>query len=189
MLLNTSWTKNGNKITILQNDKLNYNGTTYPYHIEGDRIKVLNWSDKKCIVENGKLNGWEEELPQFNPYYFQEWQRFLYTFFRHHYSGDENIEKGEIRKNDPMHFVWCEWKNHYLNENQSTLISPRNISLRFSRSPSSSPLSSPRTSRGSFTISRELSTSMRVQRPIEPSPEDNSLRLKSSPGRCQSPRP
>jgi len=138
LLTNTSWRKDGNRVTILKNSKLNYNGKVCEYVLEGTRIEMLTWGDHKEIVENNRLCGWDEELPLFNPYDMAAWQRFLYMFFRHQYQGDE-IETGEMDTE-----IWNLWKEHYLNVNESTLKSPRDRnSLRLSRSPTCSPIASP----------------------------------------------
>ena len=149
LLLNSSWLKPGKRITILKDNKLNYNGRVYPYTLTGDRIQFLEWDGGKEVVEKGKLCGWEEELPLFNPYYMSEWQRFLHMFFKHQYQGDDNIEKGELDS-----LEWKEWKEHYLNENECDLKSPRDrTTLRLSRSPTASPISTPSSSpRGSIVI-------------------------------------
>lgn len=150
LLVNSSWLKPGKRITILKGDKLNYNGKVYPYTLKGDRVQFLEWgNDNREVVEKGRLCGWEEELPLFNPYYMLEWQKFLFMFFRHQYQGDDNIEKGELDTPN-----WKEWKEHYLNENDCVLKSPRDrTSLRLSRSPTASPISSPSSSpRGSIVM-------------------------------------
>jgi len=184
MIINSSWRKGSSRITILNNTDLNFNGTVHPYTVEGSgRIKILKWDEKKVVVEKGKLSGWDEELPLFNPHHFQEWQRFLFMFFRHQYMGDENIERGEIDSD-----LWREWKKHYLNENECVLKSPRDrSSLRLSRSPSSSPIGSPTLSPRMCPASARRSYSDLRGSPLRDK-RDQPLRLRSSPGRCQSPR-
>jgi len=141
LLVNSSWIKNGNRITILKDYKLNYNGKVFPYKLDlTSNIHILKWDDKLEIVENNVICGWEEEIPLFNRYHPKEWDRFLFMFFKHQYSGDDNIEPGELSSS-----LWKEWKFHYLNENSCLFKSPRDrSSLRLNRSPSSSPISSPR---------------------------------------------
>jgi len=184
MLINSSWRKGHDRITILENDKLNYNGKVYEYvEMTGSgHISILEWKGGKIVVEKGKLSGWDEELPLFNPYHFSEWQRFLKMFFPHQYSGDGDIEIGEL-DND----VWREWKDHYLNENRCGLKSPRDrASLRLSRSPLSSPICSPSVS--PRLSSRRSFSDIRGSPLRERSRSDQPLRLRSSPGRCQTPR-
>lgn len=144
LIENSSWLKDGKRITILKDNKLNFQGTVYPYTLTDGHIQILEWGDNsREIVENGKLCGWEEELPLFNRYHPEEWDRFLHMFFPHQYQGD-NIQKGEMKTD-----IWKLWKTHYLNENQSSLKSPRDrTALKLSRSPSISPLSSPTHSPG-----------------------------------------
>ena len=144
LLINSSWLKNGARITILKGNKLNYQGRVYPYTLTEGNVQVLEWEGNREIVEKGRLCGWEEELPIFNRYNPEEWDRFLHMFFPHQYQGDNDIEKGEMKTE-----IWKRWKEHYLNENQSDLKSPRDrMSLKLSRSPSVSPLPSPTSSPG-----------------------------------------
>lgn len=182
MLVNSSWRKGYDRVTILKGVKLNHNGKVYPYSLQNSsgKVSILEWNGRKVVVENGKLSGWDEELPLFNPDHFENWQRFLRMFFPHQYTGDGDIEIGELDDD-----TWREWKEHYLNENRCGLKSPRDrSSLRLSRSPLSSPIPSPSVSprlsgRRSFSDIRDSPLRTRNDQP---------LRLRSSPGRCQTPR-
>lgn len=176
LLENSSFMKDGNRITILRNNKLNFNGKVYQYKLtDMQRIQFLEWGDNREVVENGRVCGWDEELPLFNQYYMKEWQRFLYMFFRHHYQGDGDVEKGEMQTD-----VWRLWKEHYLNENNILLKSPRDrSSLKLTRSPTSSPLSSPSSSPRNSLIKR---SSLRFSSERPPSPNRRySDSTKSSP--------
>lgn len=185
MLVNTTWRKGSDRVTILDNGSLNHNGNVYTFEVEGTQyITHLKWECMSVIVEKGRFSGWEEELPLFNPYHFQEWQKFLFMFFRNQYMGPP-IECGELDTD-----LWREWKEHYLNENQCGLKSPRDrSSLRLKRSPFVSPISSPTISpRGTPQARRSYTDLRRSPLPHAKVHSDQPLRLRSSPGRCQTPR-
>lgn len=182
MLLNSSWIKEDDRLTILKDHRLNYNGQVYEYTTIGDgNIKTITWNDNEALICDNKLVGWEQVLPSHNPYYQDEWQKFLFMFFPKKYCGDKTFEKKEIDSD-----VWREWKMHYLNENPCNLISPRKReSLRLSSSPTRIGISPRRKS-----LPSEQHSPRSPRSPLgspRSSYSGKPLRLNSSPGRCQNP--
>lgn len=168
--------RNNNRITFLRDNKLNYNGSLYEYSVVDG---VLTFSDKQIHLVNDKLSGWEALVPSHDPYFPDEWQKFLFMFFPRKYCGEKTYSKAEL--DTP---VWNEWKKYYLNENPCGLDSPRSRNeLRLSSSPIRIKMSPRR-------ISEQFSPIYPSSPLASPRNSDRArpIRLNSSPGRCQSPQ-